>query len=255
MRLWLTQAVAPLLTTLLAVACVFVLGDRASLCLHERTAATPFADIRVEPPPGMSREDFLAEVQYQSDLPDQLLLTDTQILARVEQAFARHAWVEKIQRVEMRGQKLTVEARYRRPALIVPCPDGPRVLDRNGIVLPASARGPDLPVYQGPPPAAVAPTGSRWTETEALACAVVVGYVPAEWLGVGSATVDRRGVVLGLRDGSRVIWGRPPGDEAANESTAAVKRHRWQEQPGAGELDLRPLGAVAWTPSSSKEAP
>ena len=51
-------------------------------------------DLRVPAPPGMTRELFLAEVCYESRLPERLDRRDPATPARLKAAFERHPWVE-----------------------------------------------------------------------------------------------------------------------------------------------------------------
>jgi hypothetical protein len=59
-----------------------------------------FEDIECTAPPGMSRLDFLGEVQYLGGMPSRLSLLDEGLLERLAAAFAKHPRVEKVERVE-----------------------------------------------------------------------------------------------------------------------------------------------------------
>src|SRR5688500_18899808 len=121
MRSWLLHAALPPVLTLLTVLGLGEAGDGTAEALRcGRPTSHAFADIEVEPPPGVSRAEFLAEVQYISDLPDSYSLTNEDSLPRLEAAFARHAWVEKVERIELRRRKSPlVRLRYRRAVLVV----------------------------------------------------------------------------------------------------------------------------------------
>src|ERR1043166_7930098 len=53
----------------------------------------PITEIDCKIPPGMTRTEFLEEVQYKGSLPDRLALLDEDLPAQLTQAFAQHAWV------------------------------------------------------------------------------------------------------------------------------------------------------------------
>jgi hypothetical protein len=129
-----------------------------------------FAAIACDAPPGATRGDFLTEVQYLGSLPDRLPLLDEGLPARLAEAFARHPWFEKVERVEVRPPR-EIQARlvFRKPVLVV-APFN-RAVDRHGVLLPATAPTEGLPVLTRPgaPPAGVA--GTPWGDEEIEASA------------------------------------------------------------------------------------
>src|SRR2546423_13750907 len=60
----------------------------------------PFAAVECPAPPGLQPAEFLDEVQYLANLPDQLELLDRQLPARLAAAFAAHPWVVRVNQVE-----------------------------------------------------------------------------------------------------------------------------------------------------------
>ena len=150
MRAWLIQTLAPLASAGLLVAGVVMLGRLAAddLRQHERYALA-FDEVRCETPPGMRREEFLREVQYEAELPDRLDRFDAALVSRLRAAFLRHPWVEKVERIEISaGGPLSIHLTHRTPALAVPGPGPIRVLDRNGVLLPRAAGADGLLVFQ-----------------------------------------------------------------------------------------------------------
>src|SRR5262245_42491859 len=141
MRAWLVQTVAPLAFAAFVVAGVVALGRAAhdDLRKHERYALT-FDEVHCEPPPGMGREEFLREVQYEAELPDRLDRFDASLGPRLRGAIERHPWVETVERVEVPAAgPVRVELTFRTPVLAVPASGGVRALDRDGVLLPRAA--------------------------------------------------------------------------------------------------------------------
>ena len=123
----------------------------------------PFADIECTPPPGQSRDGFLAEVRYLTELPDQLPLLEEGLAARLASAFALHPWVEKVERVEIvPPHRVLVQLVYRTPVLAVRQGEQVRAVDRRGILLPTTAITDGLPVFQGKAKPPAGPTGTPW---------------------------------------------------------------------------------------------
>jgi hypothetical protein len=111
----------PVLGTMLGIA-LFLLGI---LWVHQWTRerianldryTVPFADVDCPPPPNQTRAEFLAEVQYLGDLPDQLHLLDADLPSRLRGAFARHPAVENVLEVNvLPTRQVQIRLSYRRP--------------------------------------------------------------------------------------------------------------------------------------------
>ena len=123
----------------------------------------PLAEIECVPPPGLSKADFLDEVQYLGSLPDQLEFLDRQLPARLAEAFAAHPWVACVDKVEVTPPRhIQVRLTFRTPALAVPVGGKLRVVDGDGVLLPLKAPATGLPRYAGQAPKPIGPTGTRW---------------------------------------------------------------------------------------------
>jgi hypothetical protein len=129
---------------------------------QERTTVS-FADIDCLPPPGQERSTFLDEVQYSSRLPDQLRLLDDDLPRKLAEAFAKHPWVEQVEKVEiLSSRRVEVRLVYRTPVLAVPLAGRLRAVDRNGVLLPRSAVTDGLPVYPAVAPHPKGVEGAPW---------------------------------------------------------------------------------------------
>jgi hypothetical protein len=128
-----------------------------------------FAEVSCPPPPGSARSDFLTEVQYLGGLPDRLALLDKDLPERLTDAFNRHPWVEYVRGVEVRGHAVQVQLQFRTPALVV-APYN-RVVDRNGVLLPATAPTKGLPVLSASVKPPTGPAGTPWGDERVEAAA------------------------------------------------------------------------------------
>jgi hypothetical protein len=135
-----------------------------------------FEDIDCTPPPNLERSAFLSEVQYLANMPSRLRLLDDDLGPRLMAAFARHPWVERVERVELRSQGVQVWLVYRTPVLAVQLEGETRVVDRHGILLPASASTEGLPVFHGHARAPAGPAGTPWGDSAVEQAARMAGH-------------------------------------------------------------------------------
>jgi hypothetical protein len=130
-----------------------------------------FTAIECAAPPGLSRSEFLDQVQYYDSQPDELELLDRTLPARLAGAFERHPWVERVEQVEVvPPRRVRVRLTFRTPALAVEVQGRLCVVDRAGVRLPDRTAADGLPRYPGqaPPPG---PVGSRWGDAAVEAAA------------------------------------------------------------------------------------
>jgi hypothetical protein len=164
MRRWTIKSLALLLGVGLFFAGLILLGRLALEELRAQDRYTlPFSAIDCTSPPGLSRADFLDEVQYLGSFPERLHLLEPDLAARLAEGFARHPWVAKVETVEVaQPGRVRVRLTFRRPALAVPVGDRVRVVDGQGVLLPKGAPSGGLPVFPGKAPAPAGPSGTRW---------------------------------------------------------------------------------------------
>ena len=145
------------------VAGLIVLGQwgRGQIRDQERYAV-PFADIDCPAPPGLSRREFLDEVQYLARLPERLGILDDVLSKRLEAGFGKHPWVEKVEKINLQPpRQIQVQLRFRRPVLAVRTKDGLLAVDGQGVRLPKNAATDGLPVLESAA-APQGPAGTRW---------------------------------------------------------------------------------------------
>jgi hypothetical protein len=140
-----------------------VLVGRATRAGERPRAVSAFAAIDCDPPPGLDRREFLDEVQYLGGFPDELHLLDAGLAERLAEGFARHPWVEKVERVEVQlSRGVHVRLAHRTPVLAISHGGRLRAVDANGVLLPARASTQGLPRFQGTARPPSGPAGTRW---------------------------------------------------------------------------------------------
>jgi hypothetical protein len=237
---WVTQILAPLLCGILLLLGVVALNSLLRGYFHDNQRCTiAFSDIEVEPPGKLSREEFLGEVQYLANWPDQINLLDDGLPARLQLSFAVHPWVESVERVQITSQRrVRVQLHYRTAVLAV---SPGRVVDRSGVLLPLAAADSQLPTLAGKIPPPTGRTGQPWGDvTVDRAAAVAALLAPhQEQLRLKRFEIAD-GVLRLLGERTRVVWGIVESDERTNEPTDEVKLQRLLElHDKAGPLDRR----------------
>jgi hypothetical protein len=206
---------------------------RAHLHAQDRYQVA-FAEIDCTPPPGLGREEFLAEVQYVAGMQDRVPILDPEVGSRLATAFAHHPWVESVEQVALGPpRQIRVRLIYRTPVLTIPAATKPEglvqgwSLDSWGVRLPPSPGREGLPVLcsrplpEGP---SGKPCGDAALEGAARTVAFLRPYQDSLRLKQIEVTAD--GLVLHTANGSWILWGRPIRAEQADEATAAVKVER-----------------------------
>lgn len=142
------------------------------------------ADLRFDPPSHTDPRAFLTEVRYLANLPDAVQSIDPTLPDRLAAAFRQHPWVEDVTGVTVLPDGgIYVGLRFRTPVLAVRWQSGmeseTRVVDANGVLLPADAPTAGLPVLanvRGCP----RPTAGRvWPEADVVRAADLVRRHPA----------------------------------------------------------------------------
>jgi hypothetical protein len=250
-RLRAALALTPLAGGLLLLATAVVSGALALQGLRgQGRYQIAFADIDCTPPPHQTREDFLDEVQLIGGLPDSACVLDDGLPARLSVAFAKHPWVERVQRVAVdASRKVHVQLTYRAAVLMIQVPGDrlERPVDRLGVRLPNAAADDALPVLRGDVPPPTGQEGQLWgddrVQAAARTAALLAPYQDQLTLPI-LETGPGGGIVLrGI--GRRVEWGSAPGSEPLGEAAADEKLRRLldfaaRHSGDAWELDVRP---------------
>jgi hypothetical protein len=267
------QVRGPVLTALVMLAAIVGVNRAwqewgAPATLSHDYVVTPDR-IAITPLPTWIHADVKAEVVQAANL-NRLELRDAKLVEEVSRAFALHAWVAKVGRVEKRfPAQVHVELEYRRPVAAVEVTDrgkpGLLFVDDQGVLLPsadfASNQGQDylrIAVGNSSPAGYGMPWGDDGQRVAGAA------RIAAAW-GDRFHAADLYRIVVNEDAGgqltyelrtpgeTRVVWGAAPGREAtaepsAEQKIAALLAHIADKGPldrPAGDrlIDLRKLAA------------
>jgi hypothetical protein len=282
----LAETLAPLVAGLLALVGVLVAGRGARAALECHAAwQVRVGDVECTAPPGLTRAEFLTEVQYLGQIPDRLPLLSPATPPRLSGLFCAHPWVESVGQVRvMPRRRVRVDLTLRRPVLAVSLPhalaqaDGSvgvetrlagggtlpcRAVDGHGILLPAGAVQDTVPVLQAEVRAPAGSPGTDWGDPRVRQAAALAAFLRPhlQRLHLGDATLESVGDDFVFRRPLlRVAWGRAPGQETAQEARAAVKLQRLLDLAASAEgleghdVDARPVGGLrhAWLPAVAR---
>jgi hypothetical protein len=234
---------------------VSALGQQARGYLREQDRyRLAFRDIDCPTPNGLTREDFLGEVQYVAAWPDDVRLLDDRLALRLEEAFAAHPWVEEVRRVEVTSdRRIRVDLSFRLAVLTVATQGKGasaveyRGVDAHGVLLPRSAQdGAVKPCLVAEVPLPSNRAGTLWQDARVQTAVRTAVFLRPhhEQLGIDQYDFVGEDLVVRSRQG-RVVWGHVPGEERADEALANVKLQRMLEPPIANperrERDVRSL--------------
>ena len=203
-------------------------------------------EIVIPDPPRWVPIGFVDHVIESADLPGEVSVLDADLAERIATAFEQQPWVLKPVTVRVSvPAHVEVSFDYRKPVAMVSISDGYYPVDGDGILLPPRDFPPsDLDLYPriaGMTTTPLGGVGSTWGDarvTAAARLAVVLLPYWREWK-LRSIEVPPRSdselvyedlkFVLTTEGGSRIIWGRPPGNDHPLEVTDDQKIGRLKE--------------------------
>jgi hypothetical protein len=228
---WLVQFVLPLAAAAAALGLVIALGR----WLRPGPAPAPagriaFADIVCDAPPGMTREQFLAEVQVRSSLPDGVDLRDEAHSGKVRDAFKAHPWVKLVSPLERRAGVVSIALEFRRPVLLIAAWGHP--VDEEGVILPKLADPSGLLVDRVKRGVPSAVQGQRCAEVVDVAAAA------ARLPGMGGVeiAIEKGEVIL---KGARFVVRVRRGEEGKVADSGPLDGFEWDLRGGVKKKALR----------------
>ncbi len=192
--------------------------------------------------------------------------------------FAQHPWIAKVDRVEKTRQgRIIIEVTYRTPVAMVETHRGLYPVDAEAVLLPPNdfslTQSDQLPHLRQVRSMPSGRAGTKWDDSLVVAgaklCAALMpkGNLETHWdrygleaviapLPVGeNASVPPEPPVYELltQGGRRIIWGRPPGDDALEPTVAQklgrldsyIRQQKSLDQPvGAYRIDIQGFDAT-----------
>lgn len=214
------------------------------------------SQIHVTPPPEWIRADVRAEALRMAGMEAPLSVLQDDLLVRIQQAFAQHAWVARVVRVTRRlPPQVIVEIEYRRPVLMVEVPGGLLAVDVEAVPLPSEDFTPAdvgrYPRLGGVRPATEGPLGTAWNDPQVAGAARIAAALIDDWQAMnlwrilpladeGAGTDQTPQFELRTKDGGRIIWGTASAD-TAQQKAARLREifERYDRQWPAEVVDLR----------------
>jgi hypothetical protein len=241
MRHWLWPFVAVVVVAAVLFAGLMAVDSfaRARIADDERYRVA-FADIDCEPPPGMTRAEFLDEVQYYDrSAPTRFSLLEPDLQPKLATSFTRHPWVYVVVVELKRPNTVRVAVTYRKPVLAIdvtpstPGHDsGPklrslRAVDGSGFVLPKKAplAGDIVVLEKAPQPKNS--EGQKWGDplveyaAQTLMCLDGQPGNPLIQFHLTRMEWTPDGLVLWGK-GMKVVWGK--GERSEAEQSVKVQR-------------------------------
>jgi len=252
---WFPWLMAALLLPPIALPIAFALNSFKG----ERGQAA-FQSIALQPSAEQVSPNFLEEVRALGQFPDHLDTSDAALPGRLAEAFARHPWVERVERVQLGSRgRIAVQLEYRQAVALVEISGSTQrqAITGKGIVLPAGAdleRWRGLPVIEAAPPPAGKP-GERWghAAVESAARIAALLHGDRELFRVQAIRLREEGLarqlILRTEGGSEVVWEASTG--GGDEVPDAEKLRRLRAYAREfGSLD-RPAGPYRLDPRPS----
>ncbi|UCD75606.1 MAG: hypothetical protein JSV91_01565 [Phycisphaerales bacterium] len=176
------------------------------------------------------------EIWDTCDTPEQV----RDALDEVRDALLAEGWFDSIEQVRLvRGDLIEVDATFVVPYAVVRDRDGDHLIDHFGRILPRSychGCAPQFIAITGAHFSRPQQWGEEWEGTDVTAALRLLRTIEHQtWRGqVGEVDVstyhDDQSLSLYARNGNRIIWGSPPGEEQALEALADFKLHLLDEQ-------------------------
>jgi hypothetical protein len=203
-------------------------------------------DIRLTPSPPWIHSDVKTEVLRDASLDGKLSLLDDDLTKRLSSAFSLHPWVAKVHRVSKHHpSRVEVDLTYRQPVAMVEVTGGLLPIDGEGVLLPSedfspneAKKYPRVARIESLPAGSV---GSPWGDNHVLGAARIARVIGDRWhafrlyriqapVRIGTAAdVDAYTFELTTHAGTRILWGRPPGNEPTGEPSALEKIARLEQ--------------------------
>lgn len=272
---------------LLLLALIPVLGAIAPIAwrnwptLEERdTYRLTAADIHVTEPRHPVPSNIVERAVGTAAFDNEFSVLDASLLPRLADAFAKDPWVKEVVRLQKSlPARIDVELVYRTPVAMIDVKQGVYPVDDEGVLLPpndfTAAEIRRYPLVTGIASLPSGAPGTPWGETTVVGAAKIAAALSPDWSTLGLTSIeaplptsvnvalDDLTFELRTRNGSTIVWGRPPGTGHPGELTVDQKLGRLKQYiadfgpldaPGpAFEIDIRPWQEMTRRPLSAAQ--
>ena len=204
-----------------------------------------WSDVKHSPAPKWVPEDFLEQVRTEAKLEQHISVLDKRLVSKTAAAFEKHPWVKRVVRVEKAiPASLLVALEYREPVALVELRAGFYPVDADGYLLPpqdfSTADIKRYPIIQNVNSLPEA-TGKFWGDMRVMAAARLAEQLKPHWKAIDCQAIvlpkqmkakeDVRNLQMQLlaKNGSQILWGRPPGNGHPGELTSRQKIGRLEK--------------------------
>lgn len=234
-------------------------------------------DIQVPDLPRWVPITLVDQVIEAADLPDEVSVLKPDLAVQIATAFEQHPWVKKPVSVKVSvPARVEVSFDFREPVAMVSISDGHYPVDAEGILLPPGDFPPsDIDLYPkvtGMTTPPLARVGSAWGDervTAAARLAVVLFPYWSEWKlqsvevpprATAEVVYEELRFVVNTVGGSRIIWGRAPGNDHPLEVTDEQKIGRLKSFlskaksfDGPWEININHLRVITVNPLEDRQ--
>jgi len=274
-----------LLLSLMMIALFAVAWRGTWLAVRDNVASAPqywltAEQVEITPTPQWIHTDIRREAFRDASLDKPLSILDQDLVERIARAFSLHPWVAEVRRVrKLHPARLKVDLVYRRPVCMVEVSGGLHPVDIEGVLLPGADFLPPVEVTQYPRLRGVETTptsrGTRWRDVRVIDGAEIAAAFGALWQELpldhitpyvepNSESPGDFSYFLVTSSGTRIRWGRPPGNQMPGEASASEKiallqeyfqKHGSLDGPNQSQLlDILDIQRNLHSASTTKEA-
>jgi hypothetical protein len=204
-----------------------------------------FNQVECPAPAGMSREQFLSEVRYYGEFPESASLLDDNLRERLTETFSRHAWVERVDGIDIHpDHRIQVRLTFREPVLAVTYGErglDVRAVDRLGIVLPRTNEVLLLPALRGqvePPQNGI---GRPWGNPRVESAAKIAEAIKPHQgrLRITEFRWKNGDLWFHCAGGADVAWGKPADERATVDAKLRRLLQSFEQKSSSSLIDLR----------------
>lgn len=234
-------------------------------------------DIQVPDLPRWVPITLVDQVIDAAELPEEVSVLKPDLAAQIAAAFEQHPWVKKPVTVKVAvPARVDVSFNFREPVAMVSISDGHYPVDAEGILLPPGDFPPsDIDLYPkitGMTTPPLARVGAAWGDervTAAARLAVVLFPYWSEWKlqsvevpprATAEVVYEELRFVVNTDGGSRIIWGRAPGNDHPLEVTDEQKIGRLKSFlskaksfDGPWEININHLRVITVNPLENRQ--